>query len=44
LLVCAYDDDDKFARMPLPGAIPRSRFTAEMKQVPKDKQLVFYCA
>lgn len=44
LLVCAYDSDDKFAKLALDGAIPRSRFTAQIKQVPKDKQLIFYCA
>lgn len=42
LLVCAYASDDKFARMPLAGAMPRSGF--DPRRTDKRKQLIFYCA
>ena len=44
LLICAYASDDKFAKMALQGAIPRSSFEAQLPRTPKNKQLIFYCA
>ena len=44
LLICAYDNDDKFAKMALEGAIPRSKFTDRLPRTPKNRQLIFYCA
>ncbi len=44
LLVCAYDSDEKFAKMALEGAISRSSFEKQRASVAKDKLLIFYCA
>lgn len=44
LLVCAYDDDSKFQRVPLDGAIPLSEFKSKISALPKDQEIYFYCA
>ena len=44
LLVCAYDDDSKFEKFHLEGAIPLSAFKTREADVPKETPLVFYCA
>lgn len=44
LLVCAYDDDNKFQRNNLEGAIPLSEFKVRVLDLRKDKKIVFYCA
>jgi hypothetical protein len=44
LLVCAYDSDEKFATMPLEGAIPWSAFQSKLPSLPKDQEIIFYCA
>ncbi len=44
LLVCAYDDDAKFKRMPLEGAISFNEFKSRLPSIPKDQEIVFYCA
>ena len=44
MLVCAYDDDAKFEKFKLEGAIPLSDFTAKVHEYQKDMQIVFYCA
>lgn len=44
LLVCAYDDDSKFRRVPLEGAIPLSEFKSKVSALPKDQEIFFYCA
>jgi hypothetical protein len=44
LLVCAYDDDAKCAAMALEGAIPMSALRARTASLPKDQELIFYCA
>ncbi len=44
LLVCAYDDDVKFEKFKLEGAIPLSDFKAKEAEYQKDMQIVFYCA
>ncbi len=44
LLVCAYEDDAKFRAMALEGAIPMSAFMARCRSLPKDQEIVFYCA
>ena len=43
LLVCAYDDDDKFRRMHLEGAISLSTLNSKLPSLPKDQEIVFYC-
>jgi rhodanese-related sulfurtransferase len=44
LLVCAYDDDNKFKNNNLEGAIPLSEFKVRVLDLRKDKKIVFYCA
>ena len=44
LLVCAYDDDEKFRNNNLEGAIPLSEFKVRVLDLQKDKKIVFYCA
>jgi hypothetical protein len=44
LLVCAYHEDEKFQRVPLEGAISFSEFSSRVPSLPKDKELIFYCA
>ena len=43
LLVCAYDDD-RCARVRLEGAITLSDLERRAASLPKDQQLIFYCA
>ncbi len=43
LLVCAYDNDDKFRSYQLEGSIPLSDFTARLDSVDKDQEIIFYC-
>lgn len=44
LLVCAYDDDAKFRQNRLEGAISLSKFKSLLPTLPKDREIVFYCA
>lgn len=44
LLVCAYDNDEKFKSFHLEGAIPLSEFKVRHPLLAKDTHLVFYCA
>ena len=44
LLVCAYDDDAKFKRMQLQGAISINEFKSKVPSLAKDQEIVFYCA
>ena len=44
LLVCAYDDDDKFRTMHLEGAISLGAFKSKLPSLSKDQEIVFYCA
>lgn len=44
MLVCAYGDPDKFARVELSGAISRAAFEAKVKELPQDQELIFYCS
>src|SRR5215213_8886762 len=44
LLVCAYDSDQKFQEHRLAGAIPFSQFQSRVTTLPKDKEIIFYCA
>ena len=43
LLVCAYDDD-RCARVQLEGSIPLSELERRAASLPKDQQLIFFCA
>jgi rhodanese-related sulfurtransferase len=44
LLVCAYEDEDKCRKMDLEGAITLKEFQSRSPDLPKDKEIVFYCA
>jgi hypothetical protein len=44
LLVCAYDNDDTFRGMRLEGAIFLQDFKSRVSGLPKDREIVFYCA
>ncbi len=44
LLVCAYDDDEKFKRNQLEGAISLDEFKSKLSSLPRDQEIIFYCA
>jgi hypothetical protein len=44
LLVCAYDDESKCDRIKLEGAISLAKFRALAQSLPKDKEIIFFCA
>ena len=44
LLVCAYDDDKRFQQNYLAGAISLEDLQAQEQSLPKDKEVIFYCA
>jgi len=44
LLVCAYDDDEKFKNNHLLGAISFGEFRAKLPQLSKEQEIIFYCA
>jgi hypothetical protein len=44
LLVCAYEDDGKFRKMHLEGAISFNEFKNRIAALPKDQEIIFYCA
>jgi hypothetical protein len=43
LLVCAYEDEEKFRRMHLEGAISYADFTSRLPSLSKDREIIFYC-
>ena len=44
LLVCAYDDEERFRSMHLEGAISFQEFESRLPSLSKDQEIVFYCA
>jgi hypothetical protein len=44
LLVCAYESDEQFKSLQLDGAISFSEFRTKLPSLPKDQEIVFYCA
>jgi hypothetical protein len=44
LLVCSYEDDNKCRKGRLEGSIPMARFASMVPTLPKDKEIIFYCA
>ncbi len=42
LLVCAYDNDDKYGKMRLDGSIALSKFKSELSALSKTKEIIFY--
>jgi len=44
LLVCAYDSDEKFRAMRLEGAISLHELRTRVASLPREREIVFYCA
>ena len=44
LLVCAYDDDEKFRNNHLLGAISLGEFRAKLPSLSAEQEIIFYCA
>jgi rhodanese-related sulfurtransferase len=44
LLVCAYDNQEKFDKNHLAGAIPLDDLRAQEVSLSKQRELIFYCA
>jgi len=44
LLVCAYDSEDKFQQNRLEGAISLPELASQADAIPKDREIIFYCA
>jgi hypothetical protein len=44
LLVCAYDDDEKFKRNQLEGAASFNAFKTRAAELSKGQEIIFYCA
>jgi len=42
LLVCAYEDESKFRKMQLEGAISFNEFKSKIPSLSKDQEIVFY--
>jgi rhodanese-related sulfurtransferase len=44
LLVCAYEDEEKCGRMKLEGSMTLRELEARLPSLPKDQEIIFYCA
>jgi rhodanese-related sulfurtransferase len=44
MLVCAYDDDEKFRMVHLDGATSLAEFRKKSDELDTEKNLIFYCA
>ncbi len=44
LLVCGYEDEEKFRALRLEGAISFSAFQSRLPALAKTQEIVFYCA
>lgn len=42
LLVCAYEDEAKFKKMQLEGAISLNEFKSKLPSLPKHQEIIFY--
>lgn len=43
LLVCGYDDAEKFEDNHLEGALSLDGLRAQEENLPKDREIIFYC-
>jgi hypothetical protein len=43
LLVCAYDDKEKFKKNHLQGALSLGEFKAKLPSLNKDQEIIFFC-
>ena len=44
VLVCAYEDDEKFKTIHLEGAISFNEFRSNLPSLSRNREIVFYCA
>lgn len=44
MLVCAYDSQEKFEQNRLEGAISLKDFESQVSSIPKEREIIFYCA
>jgi hypothetical protein len=44
MLVCAYDNDEKFKKVNLEGAISLSELRVKEESLSKEQEIIFYCA
>lgn len=44
LLVCAYEDPEKYKKVNLEGSISFTTFQSRLSSLPKNKEIIFYCA
>lgn len=44
LLVCAYEEDEKFQSMQLEGALSLHQFRQKLPEIPPEQEIIFYCA
>ncbi len=44
LFVCAYDDEAKYKTMRLEGSLSFNAFKTMAETLPKDREIIFYCA
>jgi len=44
VLVCAYDDDEKCRKYRLEGSITLNEFKSRERTLPRDREVIFYCA
>ena len=44
LLVCAYDDDAKYSKVNLGGSLSLATFRSRLSSLPKNQEIIFYCA
>lgn len=44
LLVCGYEEDEKFKALQLEMAIAFTEFEKMLPTLPKDREIIFYCA
>lgn len=44
VLVCAYEEESKCAAMRLEGALSLREFRSMLPSLPKDREIILYCA
>ena len=44
LLVCAYDSEEMCGGIRLENAMTLGEFNARLPEIPKEKELIFYCS
>ena len=44
LLVCGYEDDEKCRKIALDGGMSFTTFRSRVAALPKDQEIIFYCA